>query len=90
MQIHSRYLFKEIRDKYNIDNLIAPNRYFYCKIKKVIYGLKQAAQSANDKFRNHLALFEYFPDPLAPNIWKHVTRATIFCLYVENFGDKYF
>ena len=51
-----------------------------------MYALKQAAQLANDKLRNHLAPFGYFPDPLAPNTCKYTTRATVFCLCVENFG----
>ena len=85
MQIHGKYFFKEIRDKYNIHNLIAPDGYSYCKIKKVMYGLKQAARLANDKLRDHLASFGYFPDSLSPDVWNHTTRATVF-LCVDNFG----
>ena len=90
MRIHGKYFFKDIREKYNIDELIAPDGYVYYKIKKVMYGLKQATRLANDKLRDHLAPFGYFPDPLAPNIWKHTTCATILCLCVDNFGAKYF
>ena len=55
-----------------------------------MYVLKQAARLANDKLRDHLASFGYYPDPHAPSIWKHNTRSIIFCLYVDDFGVKYF
>jgi len=40
MRIHSRYFFKVMRNKYNIDQLIAPDGYVYYKIKKGMYSLK--------------------------------------------------
>ena len=82
-------ILKDIRDKYNIDNLIAPEQYFYCKIKKEKYGLNQANRLTNDKLRDHLAPFIYFTDPLAPNIWKHITHVTGFCFCLDSFGLKY-
>ena len=40
LRIHSKYFFTDIRLKYNIDAIIVPDRYVYCKIKRGIYGLK--------------------------------------------------
>ena len=54
-----------------------------------MYGLKQAARLANDKLRDHLASFGYFPDSLAPDVWKHTPRATVFFKCVDNFGVKF-
>ena len=78
MKIHSRYFSKDMRNKYNIDQLIAPDNYVYFKIKKGMYGLKQAVRLANDKLRDHLAPFEYYPDPHTPSIWKYNTRSIFF------------
>ena len=54
-----------------------------------MYGLKQAARLANEKLRDHLTPFGYFPDTLSPNIWKHKTRSIVFFLCVDDFGVKY-
>ena len=32
MRIHSKYFLSDIREKYNIDDLIADDGYVYCKI----------------------------------------------------------
>lgn len=34
MQIHSKYFFDEIRQKYNIDEIVADNGYVYFALKK--------------------------------------------------------
>ena len=47
-RINGKYYFSDIREKYYIDNIVAPNGYVYCKIKRGIYGLKQAARLARD------------------------------------------
>jgi hypothetical protein len=33
MRIHGKYFLKDIREKYDIDNIISPDGYVYCKIK---------------------------------------------------------
>ena len=49
IRIHSKYFLEDIRQKYNITSLIAPDGYVYCKIKRGMYGLKQAARLARDQ-----------------------------------------
>ena len=44
MRIHSKYFWPEIREFYNIDDLIANDGYIYINISKGIYVLKQAAK----------------------------------------------
>ena len=34
MQIYSKYFLDEICQKYNINHIISPDGYVYCKIKK--------------------------------------------------------
>ena len=40
MRIHSKYFLHGMRDKYDIDSIIALDGYVYCKIKWGMYGLK--------------------------------------------------
>jgi len=89
MRIHSKYFLQDMRDKYNIDSIIAPDGYVYCKIKRGMYGLKQAARLAYDKLLQNLKKHGYSPDKYSPNIWGHDHRATKFCLCVDDFGVKY-
>ena len=90
MRIHNKYFIGAIRQKYKIDKLIAKDGYVYCRIKKGMYGLRQAARLAYDDLKQHLRKYGYMPDPIAPNIWKHETRKTKFCLCVDDFGVQYF
>ena len=89
MRIHSKYFFDDIRAKYDIDNLVNEDGYVYCKIIKGMYGLKQAALLGRENIINVLKPFGYYPDPIAPNIWRHQTLPTKFCLCVDDFGVKY-
>ena len=74
MRIHHKYFIEELRKKYNIDNIVANDRFENCRIKKGMYGLKQAAWLAYDDLKIHLAKFGYSPDHIATNIWPHNTR----------------
>ena len=40
IRIHGKYFLEDIIQKYDIDNSIAPDDYIYCKILRVMYGLK--------------------------------------------------
>ena len=66
---------------YSIDKIIADGGYFYCCIKKGIYGLKQAARLANKKLVRHLHSFGYKVDTITPNLWTY-TRARLNRVYV--------
>ena len=90
MKIHAKYFSKEFRDMYDIEKIIANDGYVYCKIVKGMYGLKQAARLAYDALVTHLHKYGYTPDKYAPNIWKHETRPTKFCLCVDDFGIQTF
>ena len=90
MRIHGKYFLQDIREKYDIDNIISTDGYVYCRLKKGMYGLKQAARLAHDKLIQHLKPFGYYPDKLTPNLWVHKTRKTKFTLCVDDFGVKSF
>ena len=90
IRIHGKYFVGEIRKKYKIDEIIAPDGYVYCEAIRGMYGLKQAAKLARDQLIKTLAPFGYHPTQHSPNIWQHTTRKTIFCLCVDDFGIKYY
>ena len=73
MKIHQKYFLDDIRKKYATHKLVHTYRFIYCKIKKGMYGLKQAARLAYDELKAHLTKYDYHPDKYAPNIWQHKT-----------------
>ena len=79
MRIHSEYFMKDIHNKYGIDNIISHDVYVYCRIKRGMYGLKQAERLAYDALLISLKKHGYAPDKYSPNIWVHETRDTKFC-----------
>ena len=89
MRIASKYLPDDIIKKYNLQDKIN-NGFIYIKIKKGMYGLKQAAVLAYQQLVTHLAKYGYTPIPHTTGMWKHHTRRTKFCLCVDDFGIKYY
>ena len=63
MKIHYRNMPQYIRDRYNLDAKLAHDDYIYCKIKKEMYGLKQAAILAFDNLITNLSSHGYTPVP---------------------------
>ena len=90
MRIHGKYFLPDMRAKYNIDELIDVDGYVYCKIKRGMYGLRQAARLAWSALVKNLAQEGYHHDKFCHNIWSHNTRPTKFCLCVDDFGVKYY
>ena len=90
MKIHIKNFPQDIIDQYGLLQKVTADGYVYVKIKKGMYGLKQAAVLAYDQLVEHLAPFGYYPCPQTTGIWRHTTRKTRFCLCVDDFGIKYF
>lgn len=89
MKIALRHIPQDIIDRYNLEAL-AVDGYVYVKIKRGMYGLKQAAILAYQQLVSFLAPAGYIPIPNTAGMWKHKTRKTIFCICVDDFGIKYF
>ena len=89
MRIHFKYFMEDMRNKYDIDNIIAPDGYVYWRIKCGMYSLKQAARIAYDALLINLKNNCYAPDKYSPNIWVHESRDTNVFLCVDDFGVKY-
>ena len=90
VRIHGKCFLPDIREKYNIDELIAEHGYVYCEAIRGMYELKQAAKLARDQLVATLKPYGYYPTTESQNIWAHVSRPIIFCLCVDDFGIKYF
>ena len=80
----------EIRIQYDIESLIYFDGYVYVRIKKCMYGLKQAVILSYIHLFKHLKPHGYHTCPETTGLWRHKTRRTNFCLCVDDFGVKYF
>ena len=78
-----------MREKYDIESIITPDGYVYFKNKRGMYDLKQAVRLTYNNLVANLKRYGYVPDKYCPTIWVHETRATKFCLCVDDFGVKY-
>ena len=81
---------EDIIIQYGLREKMDINGYVYIKIKKGMYGLKQAAILAYQRLVKLMKPFGYYPEPCTTGIWSHTTRKTKFCLCVDDFGVKYF
>jgi hypothetical protein len=79
----------EIIEQYQLRQLATPDGWVYIKIRKGMYGLKQAGILANQRLQKHLATHGYFPTPRTPGLWKNATHNVGFSLVVDDFGVKY-
>ena len=69
MIINSKYFPPDIRELYQIDGLIAEDRYVYKKVIKGMYGLKKAYIIAYNQFISHMYPHCYYPTPFTTGIW---------------------
>ena len=90
MKIHQRHIPQDIFEKYKLQNMVTKDGFVYVKIKKGMYGLKQAAILAYQHLVTNLAPHGYTPCKYSLGLWTHKTRPTKFCLCVDDFGVKYF
>ena len=90
MKMKAKYFPEDIQKQYHISGKIAQDGYFYCRIKRGVYGLKLAARLACNQLVKRLGDSGYKPEKYAPNIWSHETRNTKSGLCVDDFGVKYY
>jgi hypothetical protein len=90
MRIRIKYFPEDIKKLYNLNEIVDKSGFVYIKIKKGMYGLKQAAVIAYRNLVENLEPQGYYPVPHTTGLWKHKTRTTKFYLCVDDFGIKYF
>jgi len=76
MRIHAKYFFDDICRQYDIRQKIASDGFVYIKIKKGMYGLRQAAILAYQHVVKNMKPFGYFPCPSPSGLWRHKNRKT--------------
>ena len=89
MKVPIKYFPLDIIAQYKVDGLVK-NRYVYVEIMKGIYGLKQATVLADHQLATYIRTAAYQAIMESTSMWKYATKYTIFCLYVDDFGVKYF
>ena len=90
MKVPYKHFPPDIRQRYKLDDKVTATGYIYIKIKKGMYGLKQAAILAYNNLKANLAQHGYTPVVGTVGMWKHDTRRTKFCVCVDDFGIKYY
>ena len=81
---------QDIIDQYKLSEKVAPDGYIYIKIKKGMYGLKEAAVLAYEQLKKFLNKYGYNHVPGTAGIWTHITKPTAFCLCVDDIALKYY
>ena len=89
MRVKMKYIPEDIRQRYNIYDIVTKDDWVYIKIQKGMPGLRQAAILAYKHLKNSLEPYGYTPIPGTVGLWKHNERPTKFCLCVDDFGIKY-
>ena len=82
--IATKYVPKQFIDEYNLTPNIFDG-YLYLKIVKGMYGLPQAGTLANKLLKTQLAPHRYVECAHTPGLWMHVTKQTMFTLFMEDF-----
>ena len=78
MRVPIKFFPSDIIRMYKLNDKIHNNN-IYIKIKKGMYGLKQAAVLAYNNLVKKLAQFGYEPMEFTDSFWKHKTKPTKFC-----------
>ena len=90
MKIHIKNFPPDIIEYYNLNEKVTQDGYIFIRIKKGMYGLKQAALLGYENLVKNLKPHGYHPIPHTDGLWKHETHPITFCLCVDDFGVKYF
>ena len=69
MRIPLKIIPQDIIDTYDLKALVEDQGWIYMRIKKCMYGLKQAGIIANQELVKHMAPFGYHPVKHTPGLW---------------------
>jgi len=79
----------EIKREYRIHELVSPDGYVYCEIRKGMYGLPQAGIIAQELLAKRLAKYGYTQSKIVPGLWTHSSKPVCFTLCVDDFAIKF-
>ena len=89
MRIPLRIIPQEIINAYNLTALVDDQRWIYMRIKKGMYGLKQALIITNHELVKHMSPFRYNTVQHSPDLWVHDSRKRLFSIVVDDLCDQY-
>ena len=84
MKLRLEIIPDKIIQQYSLND-IATDGWVSIKIRKEMYGIKQAGKLANEQLKEHLAEFGYTLALMTPGLWRHATNGIIFSLCVDAF-----
>ena len=88
MHINLKHFPPETIQWWNLHEKVASDGYVYIKIKKGMYGLKQAAVLECNNLVKNLSLHGCFPCKYSTGLWWHTTNKTKQNLCVDDFGVR--
>ena len=71
MRVKMKYIPEDIRQHYNVYDIVTKDDWVYIKIQKGMPGLRQAAILAYKHLKNSLEPYGYTPIPGTVGLWKH-------------------
>ena len=77
-KVQYKHIPEDIRSRYNPHTKVIANSYIYIRIKKCMYGLKQATILAYENLKRSLLPFGYAFIIGTVGYWKHDTRPATF------------
>ena len=80
MKVNYKHFPEDIRRRYKLQEKVTASGHIYIKIKRDMYGLKQAAILAYDNLKKNLEPHGYRPIVGTAGMWEHETRPTKFCV----------
>ena len=86
MKVQYKHIPEDIRQLYNLDKKVTNDNCIYIKIKKGMYGLKQAAVLAYNQLKTNLKPAGYTPIIGTVGMWQHDTRRTKFAFALTTSG----
>ena len=86
MRMHINKIPDETIDEYNLMEKVAANGYIYFRIKKAIYGLRQAGALSNKILAGILNKKGYYQAKHTKGLWLHKTKSISFTLVINDSG----
>ena len=73
MKVKYKYFPEDIQNWYELDKKVTPDGYIFIRIKRGMYGLKQAAILAYCHLQENLLQYGYKPIVGTVGLWEHET-----------------
>ena len=89
MRIYIRLIPPDIIAHYKLNEIFDQDRWIYTEIIGVMYVLPQAGTLVNNLLAQCLHNHVYYQVKRTPGLWRHVWRAILFTLVVDDFGIGY-